>query len=130
MLLRSLAAVFLAVHGLIHLIGFVVPFRLATFKAYPFTTTAFWGHVQLGDRGAKLVGLLWLIGAVAFLSASVAVVAKVPWALTVALFGAVFSLALCILGSPAALFGVVANLAILGAVAAVIAFWFTLFAGM
>jgi len=69
-MLRTLMALGLAVHGLIHLIGFVVPFRIAQFESYSYTTRAVWGHLQLGDGGAHVVGALWLLATVVFLVAA------------------------------------------------------------
>jgi hypothetical protein len=115
-MLRTVLALALALHGLIHLIGFVVPFRIAQLEGYAYTTTAAWGHLELGDDGARVVGVLWLLAALAFLVAAVGIWQQVVWAvpLTVAVSGC--SLVLCILGSPAAVAGIAINVVILAVI--------------
>lgn len=72
-MLRVLAAVALALHGLIHLIGFVVPWRIAVVEGFPYRTTAINGAVQLGDAAARMTGLAWLALAIGFVVAGAAV---------------------------------------------------------
>ncbi len=112
------AALVLALHGLIHLIGFVVPWRIATLDGFPYATTALWGRLELGASGAQVLGLAWLVVAVAFVAAAVGVGGRRPWAIRLTVLAAVASLAICLLGSPAAFAGVVVNAAILVIVAA------------
>jgi hypothetical protein len=59
-------AVCLAAHGLAHLPGFLVLWRLKTFPEMPYHTTLLSGHLEVGDVGAKVMGLLFLLGAMAF----------------------------------------------------------------
>jgi hypothetical protein len=72
-ILRALGAGPLALHGLIHLIGFVVPSRLAELQGFSYTTTAAWGHIELGEAGARALGLVWLVTAFAFVVAAYAI---------------------------------------------------------
>jgi hypothetical protein len=116
-MVQLLAALVLAVHGLIHLIGFVVPWRLATLADFPYRTTALNGALELGESGARLVGLGWLGVAVGFLVAAVGVWQGTSWALPLVGALAIASLLLCILGLPEAGTGIVVDLAILALVA-------------
>ena len=59
-MLRIVVAVFLILHGLVHLIGFVVPWKLIKTDEFPYSTTVLAGRVDLGDRGVRLYGLLLL----------------------------------------------------------------------
>ena len=79
-MIRTLAAALLAVHGLIHLIGFVVPWGIAQVEGFPYRTTALAGAVALGDAGARLVGVAWLVLAVGFVVAGVATWRRAAWA--------------------------------------------------
>ena len=115
--IRLLVAVVLAGHGLIHLIGFVVPWRLATFEGFAYRTTAMGGTLELGDGGARLLGLAWLALAVAFVIAAVGVWRSAAWALPLAGGLAALSLIVCVLGFPETGAGVVVNLALMASVA-------------
>ena len=50
-MLRTLIAGALGFHGVIHLIGFVVPFRIARLEGFAYTTSAAWGRIELCDGG-------------------------------------------------------------------------------
>jgi hypothetical protein len=105
-------------HGLIHLMGFVVPFRLATIEAMPFTTTAFFGKVDLGEGGARVIGMAWLLAAVLFVGAGIGLLGGQDWWARTALSTAGISAMLCVLGLPRAALG----LAVDAVIAALIAF--------
>ncbi len=116
-MLRTLIALGLAIHGLIHLIGFVVPFRIAQLQGYAYTTSAAWGHLQLGESGAHVVGVLWLLATVVFLVAAYGIWQGTSWAIPLTAIAAGCSLVLCILGSPAAAAGIAVNVVILAVIA-------------
>ncbi len=113
--MRLFLSLALALHGLIHLLGFVVPWRLAAVKGVTASTAAFFGHVELGAAGAKLLGLGWLLAAAAFLVAAVGVWQSASWANGAVLGAALFSLLLCLAGAPASAPGLVVNALILTA---------------
>lgn len=117
---QLLAALGLAAHGLIHLIGFVVPWRLATLPDFPYRATALNGALEVGDTGARLLGLGWLGLAVGFVVGAVGVGQGEPWALPLVGVLGLVSLGFCILGLPEAAAGIVVNLGILGAVGLVV----------
>jgi hypothetical protein len=112
-MIRIIVAILLVGHGLVHLPGFVVPWRLATLEEMPYKTTLLAGNLDVGATGIRLVGLLWLLAAVGFVVAGGAVFTQHPWWVAVTLGVTLFSLALCILGWPEARFGLLVNLAIL-----------------
>jgi hypothetical protein len=115
-LVRRIFALVVGLHGLVHLIGFVVPWRLATLEGFLYTTSAAWDAVELGEAGYKLVGVAWLVVATAFVVAAVGLWSSRPWAWTLTTGAALASLPLCILGSPQALAGIFVNVAILVAI--------------
>ena len=56
-MIRILVMIVLIVHGLIHLIGFVVPWRLATIEDFAYTTTLLAGNLNWRcrmDRKSRL----------------------------------------------------------------------------
>lgn len=106
-------AALLALHGLVHLLGFVVPFRLAEIEGFPHTTMVLDGRVDLGEGGIRVVGVLWLLAAAAFVAAAVGVWLLAPWWWGLALGVSVGSLALCVLGLPQARAGIVVDLVLL-----------------
>ena len=113
-MIRIIVAVLLVGHGLVHLLGFVVPWRLATLEEMPYKTTVLAGNLDVGATGIRVVGLFWLLAAIGFVVAGGGAFTQQPWWGTVTLGVTLFSLALCILGWPEARFGLLVNLAILG----------------
>lgn len=114
-MIRLLAAALLAVHGLIHIIGFVVPWGIAQVEGFPYRTSALAGAVALGEPGARLVGVAWLVLAIGFVVAGVTTWRRVAWAAPLTAALAVGSIVVCTLGLPEAAFGIVVNVAILAA---------------
>lgn len=114
--MRTLVAMALAGHGLIHLIGFVTPWRIAALEGFTYRTTALSGAVDIGDAGVRLIGLLWLGLAVGFAAAAYGVWRGERWAAGLAGVLAIVSLVVCVLGLPETFAGVAINVAILGAV--------------
>lgn len=105
-MLRRAFAVLLALHGIAHVLGFLGLWRLAEFKDVPYTTFVLNGSVNVGDSGARIVGLLWLVAAAAFI-----VAARATWrggdhwkSILVVVAG--FSLAMCLIGLPSSGIGV------------------------
>ncbi|MFQ6089129.1 MAG: ABC transporter permease [Candidatus Methanofastidiosia archaeon] len=113
-MIRIIVAIVLIVHGLVHLLGFVVPWRLATVEGFAYKTTLLSDNLDVGDAGIRVVGLLWLLAAIGFVATGVAVFTLRPWWQDVTLWVTLFSLVICILGWPDSKFGVLINLIIMG----------------
>ncbi len=111
--MRIVVAGLLIIHGVAHLPGFVVPWRLASPREMPYKTTLFAGVVNVGDAGIRVVGLLWLMAALALGACGIVVLVRAPWWMPVTLTAALFSLFLSIVGWPESRIGVFVNLAIL-----------------
>ncbi len=62
--MRALLGGALVVHGVAHLVGFVVPWRIVSSGEVPYRTTLL--GVDIGQAGVRAVGLAWLVVAVLF----------------------------------------------------------------
>ena len=113
--MRFVLAALMALHGLAHLVGFAGSWQLAPAKEIPYKTTVFAGHVQLGDTGIRVMGVLWLLTAVAFVAAGVGAAFATEWWVRVAMVVTCVSLAMTIVEWPEARIGLFVNLAILAA---------------
>lgn len=112
--MRVALAGFLVLHGIAHLVGFVVPWRILQAEEMPYSTTLLAGRIEVGDLGAKIVGLVWLGLAVAFfVGAGFVWVQRQGWSNFV-VFAAAASLLFSILGLPAARLGIPINIALIG----------------
>lgn len=103
----------LILHGLIHLLGFVVYLRLAEVEALSYSTALLSGKLEVGEAGANVFGVIWLLAAVGFVVAGVAVFALLPWWWALTFWVALLSLVVTILDWPDSWFGVVVNMMIL-----------------
>lgn len=119
-MIRRIAAIVLALHGVIHLIGFVTPWRIATLEGFAYRTTLLDGALEVGDAGVRVVGLLWLCLAVGFLAAGYGVWRGERWAIGLTSALAVVSLIVCLLGLPETIAGFAINGAILAVVGYVV----------
>jgi len=90
-----------------------MPWRIAELQEAPYKTTLLAGAIDVGGAGIRVVGLLWLAAALAFVAAGVGVATLSPWWRLVTVYAAVFSLALSILGWPESKYGAAINLVIL-----------------
>ena len=112
-MIQALAATLLVAHGLIHLIGFVVPWGIAEVEGFPNRTTVLGGAIALGDAGARLVGAGWLALAIGFVVAGAGASRAESRALAATAGLALASLVVCALGLPEAAAGFAVNVGIL-----------------
>ena len=105
--MRIALALFLLIHGIPHLPGFVVPWRQATLTAMPYKTTLLDGAVDAGPAGARIIGLLWLIAGLGCVATAVAALQGVPGWPAFALGMPLLSLTLSVLGWPESSMGLV-----------------------
>ena len=110
--MRFVLAFFLFAHGVAHLVGFVSSWKLATLAELPYKTTVFSGRIDVGDAGIRVLGVLWLLTALAFLVAAGAVATATDWASRFVLAAVIASLMLCVVGWPDARIGVAVNVAL------------------
>ena len=115
-MIRRTAAVLLALHGVIHLIGFVSPWRIATLEGFSYRTTIVGGVQDIGDVGVRVIGPVWLVLTLGFLAAGYAVWRGKPWAVGLTGSLAVGSLIVCVAGLPETAAGVAIDVVIVATV--------------
>ena len=110
--MRIALAVILIVHGFAHLAGFLIPWRITTLRDMPYKTTILAKSVDVGDLGIQIVGILWLVGALAFTVSAIGLLAQASWWLPVTAVVTAFSFFLCIVEWPEARIGAFVNVGI------------------
>ena len=115
--MRWLLAGIIAAHGIAHLVGCGVSWRLIQSAEVPYTTGLLNGRLDVGDTGIRIVGGLWLAVAVAFVIAAGAMAVGTPWTLRAIVVAIASSLALCLVSLPAARIGLAVNLVLAALVA-------------
>ncbi len=112
--MRFVLAALLIAHGVAHLVGFVVPWRLVSTAEVPYRTTILGGVTDLGDAGARALGVVWLVAALAFVLLAGAVLAG--WNVRLWVFAMLaLSSVLCVVGWPEARIGLIVNAVLLAA---------------
>ena len=111
--MRIALSILLLLHGVAHLPGFLVSWRLMKADTVPYGTTIVGGALDVGDGGIRLVGVLWLLVAAACVVAGVAGLRGTTGWPTLALSAVTFSFLLCIIGWPAARLGLALDAALL-----------------
>jgi hypothetical protein len=110
---KIVVAFYLFAHGISHLVGFVVPWKIAAMKEMPYKTTIMMDRVNVGDAGIRAVGVVWLLTGLAFVAMAIGTfwpcASWKNWTLGVA----VFSTVLCLTGLPDAKIGIPANLVVI-----------------
>lgn len=107
--MRITIALLLIMHGIAHLPGFLVSWRLADLEELPYRTTILAGRFDLGDGGIRVVGLLWAMAALAFVATGTATWLRLEWWTPAALATTAVSSILCLLGWPEARIGLFVN---------------------
>ncbi len=97
--------IIIALHGLIHLIGFVKEFKLAEVKQI--------SGPKVSATTGKLLGAMWLAATVLFFVLAVAILQNTQWAAIVGIAAVVVSQILLIIYWKDAKFGTIANLLII-----------------
>jgi hypothetical protein len=115
--MRTAIAIFVMLHGVAHVPGFIVPWRIATLKDMPYKTTLLSGRLDAGPIGIRIVGSLWLAAAIAFVLVGVAMIVGMQGWFVAAVVVTLVSLILSLLSLPEARVGVVVNVVILALLA-------------
>ena len=112
-ILRIVAAIVLALHGLIHFMGTFAYLRILEVSSLPYKTLVLGGRWDLGEFGTGVFGALWGVAAIGFVIASIAMLLNRSWWRLVLLAVTLLSLVITILDSSLALAGVMLNVVIL-----------------
>ena len=107
------AGVILALHGLIHLLGFASYLRLTTVPTLPYTTTVLGGRLDLGAAGMGLFGLAWGVAALGFVLVAAAYLFGWAWRRPALMAVTLLSMVITVLDYGPAWAGIIVNLAIL-----------------
>jgi hypothetical protein len=114
--MQTVLAVFVALHGLAHLVGFAGAWQLGEPGRVLHKSNIFGGRFKLSSSQLRLAGLLWLICALAFIVVAVLQHAVSPFFPAVALGVAATSGLLCLAFLPEARIGLAINVMIIAAV--------------
>ena len=110
-------SIVILLHGLAHLPGFLVSWRLMHPADLPYTTMILGNSINVGDAGIRFVGVLWLIVGLGCVAAGIAGIRGMPGWHLLALSAVTLSSFLCIVGWPAARIGLAVDLTLLAIVA-------------
>jgi hypothetical protein len=114
--MRVFVALLFAVHGFAHLVGFAGAWNLSREIAHK--TTILGGRFDAGDAGIRVIGLLWLVAALAFAAAGAAALARAPWWPAAAMGVTAASLVLCAIEWPETRIGLAIDAALIAFLAA------------
>lgn len=111
--MRIAFATLMLAHGVAHIVGFLVPWKLVpATPEVPYRTTILRGAVDLGDAGIRVYGLAWMGLALMFAAVAVALFLRAPWWYRAALGVAGVSAMFCLASWPEARIGLATNLVI------------------
>ena len=108
--MRVLLGGALLVHGVAHVVGFVVPWKIVASSEVPYRTTLL--GVNVGQAGVRVLGLAWLLVSVLFVVLGASVLRHEAWRHEGLLSLMGVSVGLCLLGLPESRPGLLANGAI------------------
>lgn len=112
-LIRTVFALFLIAHGVAHFVGFGHAWRILSPDPLPYRTTLLGSHLDVGDAGMRIIGVLWLAVGLGFVAMSGAALLKSGWWMGATGVLAAVSLTLCALAQPDATVGLLLNAAII-----------------
>ena len=118
-IVRWFVVVGLLAHGIAHVVGFAVAWRLTTSPDVPYHTTLLSGRLDVGDTGMRAVGALWLASACAFVIGAILLATHSSVAIVTIAGVALASLVLCAMEWPFARIGMVVNTVVLIGLAAI-----------
>ena len=113
--IRFLLAGLLLAHGLIHILGFLATWHIAT--GGTIASTPYVGVYTPGEAPVLFLGVVWLVAAIAFVASATALATRRTWWPQVTAASALVSLVLCSLWWRDAMVGIFVNLAVLALVA-------------
>ena len=106
-------AIFLMAHGIAHMVGFIVYWQISDFEEMTYKTTILNGKVDIKDYGIRIVGIFWLLLALAFIFNGIVLIIGLSFWETLTLYISIISLIFCIICLPDSKIGVAVNIIIL-----------------
>ena len=107
--MKVILALFLLIHGFAHLVGFIVPWKLAVLKEMPYDTRVFYKKLNLSPYGIRIIGIFWLVTALAYYYCIFELFNNPAMGMWLIWLVSVFSLILSTLALPETKFGILAN---------------------
>ena len=114
---QRVVAVFLVLHGLVHLVGFTVAWKIGGPRGVEYSTRILNRSIEVGDAAVKTLGLVWLAAAIAFVVVGVMLWRGRPWARRATIALLVGSLVLCAVELPGAVMGLAIDVLLLALLA-------------
>ncbi len=111
--MKIIIAIFIFMHGIGYLVGFVVPWKIAQLEEMRYKTSLLNGSLGIGDTGIRIIGILWLMTAIAFFVSVYFIFTHSPFWLVFTIIITLVSMTLCILGWPDSKIGIFVNFFIL-----------------
>ena len=108
-----LLAVALGIHGLIHIIGVLVNFKLVDMKDNPYKTTLLAGRWDIGERGTRIFGAVWLVIMIGYMVGIIGLTLNQSWWYPLTIVMTAASLVICIFDVPGTKFGLIINIVLL-----------------
>lgn len=115
-IIQIILAILISLHGLIHLMGPAVYMKLTEIQGFGYKTTLIDGRWNLGEKGIRVFGALWIVPALGFILAAVALLAGWVWFQPALIVVTLISLVLTILDYRIAYAGVIINILILAGI--------------
>jgi hypothetical protein len=114
--IKTIAALILIAHGLIHLMGTIVYMKFGEIEGFNYKTTLLGGRWDLGVNGIRSFGAMWIFPAVGFIIIGIALFMGWSWWRSMLVPVTLFSLILTDVDWSIAYAGLIVNIAILGLV--------------
>ncbi len=113
-IVRYAGTAILLLHGLIHIIGVLMYWKIAELEDFGgYKTALLGGRLEVGDAGMRVFGALWGVAMIGFVIAAYGVARQRDWWLELAVAVTLFSLVLTVLDWNPKSAGPVINLLIL-----------------
>ena len=106
-------AILLIAHGFAHTVGFVVYWQISDFEEIRYKTTILNGKIDVKDTGIRVIGIFWLLLALAFVFNGIILIIGLSFWEMLSLSISIISLVFCILCLPDTKVGIVVNIIIL-----------------
>jgi hypothetical protein len=114
--IKTIAALGLIIHGLIHLMATIVYMKLGEIPGFNYKTSLLSRRWDLGVDGIRFFGALWIFPAVGFVVIGIALLMNLSWWQSMLVPVTLFSLILTDVDWSIAYAGLIVNIAILGLV--------------
>ena len=112
-MMRIVLFVLILLHGIAHLVGFMVPWKMASPEGMTYKTTLLGGKVDVGNTGIRIVGVIWLILFLAMMLSAAGIWFTIPSWKSFTVTFCIVSLVMSVIGLPDSRIGIPVNAIIL-----------------